>query len=66
MAQRVVGFLSVLALVGVCLTWVSVSGQVFVGTPIPPQFAAHGQPSTKNGEWPHYNGDLRGTQVLAA
>ena len=23
-------------------------------------------PSTKNGEWPHYTADLRGTQVLAA
>ena len=62
MAKRLVGFLSAVALVGVCLTWVSVSGQVFVGTPAPPQFAAHGQPSTKNGEWPHYNGDLRGTR----
>ena len=35
---------------------ITVSGQVFVGTPgILPQFAAQGQPSTKNGEWPHYN-----------
>src|SRR5881275_2163909 len=36
--------------------------QVFVGTPTLPQFAAQGQPSTKNGEWPHYNGDLKGTR----
>src|SRR5438105_8390357 len=36
--------------------------QVFVGTPAPPQFAAQGQPSTKNGEWPHYNADLKGTR----
>src|SRR5215510_5330571 len=62
MAKRVVGFLSVSALLGVCLSWVNVSGQVFVGTPVPPQFAAHAQPSTKDGEWPHYNGDLRGTR----
>jgi glucose dehydrogenase len=62
MAKKVVGFLSVLALVGVCFTLVNVSGQVFVGTSIPPQFAANGQPSTKTGEWPHYNGDLRGSR----
>ena len=41
---------------------VGVSGQVFVGTPPPPQFAAQGQPSTKNGEWPHYTADLKGTR----
>src|ERR1041384_6359300 len=48
MAYRVVGLLLAL--------------QVFVGTPVSKQFAAQGQPSTKNGEWPHYNGDLRGTR----
>ena len=26
------------------------------------QAAATGQPSTRNGEWPHYNGDLRGSR----
>ena len=35
-----------------------VSAQVFLGTPTPPQFASHGQPSTKNGEWPSNGGDL--------
>ena len=48
MAPKLVGFLIAL--------------QVFVGTPAPPQFSAQGLPSTKNGEWPHYNGDLRGTR----
>ena len=62
MTPRIVGFLSALALCIAGLAWVSVSGQVFVGTPSPPQFAAQGQPSTKNGEWPHYNGDLRGSR----
>jgi quinoprotein glucose dehydrogenase len=38
------------------------SAQVFVGTPTPPQFARTGQPSTANGEWPHYTGDLKGTR----
>src|SRR5712672_3013492 len=39
-----------------------VSGQVFIGTPIPPQFAAQGQPSTRNGEWPTNGGDVRFTR----
>ena len=38
------------------------SGQVFVGTPVPPQFSAQGQPSVKNGEWPHYTADIKGTR----
>src|SRR5213594_1059660 len=62
MAQRVVGFLSALTLAIAGVALVSVSGQVFVGTATPPQFAAQGQPSTKNGEWPHYNGDLKGSR----
>src|SRR3954452_25039361 len=39
-----------------------VSAQVFVGTPVPPQFAAQGQPSTHNGEWPTNGGDVRFTR----
>jgi quinoprotein glucose dehydrogenase len=39
-----------------------VAGQIFVGTPVPPQFAGQGEPSTKNGEWPHYNADLKGSR----
>jgi quinoprotein glucose dehydrogenase len=39
---------------------VRLSGQINLGAP--PQAAATGQPSTKNGEWPTYNGDIRGTR----
>src|SRR5687768_4241651 len=53
---------ALVSLIGLVLIAVGVSGQVFVGTPTPPQFAAQGQPSTKNGEWPHYNADLKGTR----
>ncbi|MSO46343.1 MAG: pyrroloquinoline quinone-dependent dehydrogenase [Acidobacteria bacterium] len=42
--------------------WVGVSGQVFVGTPAPPQFSRQEQPSARRGEWRHYNGDLRGSR----
>jgi quinoprotein glucose dehydrogenase len=38
------------------------SGQIFVGTPVPEQFARQGQPSTKNGEWPGNGGDLAFTR----
>src|SRR5512139_3038030 len=38
-----------------------VSGQVYIGAP-PPQGPWAAQPSTKDGEWPHYNGDIRGTR----
>src|SRR5499426_2087174 len=62
MTRRVIGLKTVLVLIGVGLLAVAVSGQIFVGTSTPPQFAAKGQPSTKNGEWPHYNGDLKGTR----
>ena len=57
---------ALVSLVALLLIGVGVSGQVFVATPAPPQFSAQGQPSTKNGEWPHYNADLKGTRVLAA
>jgi len=62
MPRRVFGFPSALVLVLVGLAWVTASGQVFVGTSVPPQFGAQGPPSTKNGQWPHYNGDLKGTR----
>ena len=39
MTSRVVGFLSALALAIAGFAWVNVSGQVFVGTSSPPQFA---------------------------
>ena len=38
-----------------------VSGQIFLGAP-PPQGPWGAQPTTKDGEWPHYNGDIRGTR----
>ena len=44
------------------LVGVLIALQVFVGTPALPQSSAQGLPSTQNGEWPHYNGDLRGTR----
>ena len=53
---------ALVSLIALFLIAVGVSGQVFVGTPTPPQFSAQGQPSTKNGEWPHYNADLKGTR----
>src|SRR5262245_38659656 len=62
MTRRVIGLRTLLVLIGVGLLAVVVSAQIFVGAPAPPQFAAHAQPSTKNGQWPHYNGDLRGTR----
>src|SRR5438128_11286598 len=59
-------FRSVLALVFVivALMWVvpRISGQVFVGTPIPKQFSAQGQPSTKNGEWWSNGADMKATR----
>src|SRR5258708_1135452 len=62
MAKQVVGFLSAVTLVSVGVKWVGICGEVFVGRTALAQFAAPGQPSTKNGEWPHYNGDLRGSR----
>src|SRR6478736_9097403 len=46
------------------LWWVvpRISGQVFVGTPVPKQFSAEGQPSTRNGEWWSNGADLKGTR----
>src|ERR1700719_4367417 len=39
-----------------------VSAQTFVGTPTPQQFAAQGQPSTRNGEWPTNGADVKFTR----
>src|SRR6201995_2953323 len=39
-----------------------VAGQVFVGTPVPQQFARQGKPSTKNGEWPTNGADIKFTR----
>jgi len=53
-----------IVLVVVGMMWVAprVSGQLFVGAPAPKQFSAQGQPSTRNGEWPHNMADLKGTR----
>jgi glucose dehydrogenase len=53
-----------LAVISAGLIWAvpSVRGQMFAGTPTPAQFSAQGQPSTKDGEWPNYAGDIRGTR----
>jgi glucose dehydrogenase len=63
MSQRL-RFLPVLAIVVLGLVWIAprVSGQIFVGTPPPPQFSRQGQPSTANGEWPDYTADIKGTK----
>ena len=47
--------------VGLAMIATRISGQVFVGV-APPQGPWGAQPSTKDGEWPHYNGDIRGTR----
>ena len=38
-----------------------VFSQNFVGVPAPSQFSGPAQPSTANGEWPAYAGDIKGT-----
>ena len=52
----------VLAAGGLICLVPQVSAQTFVGTPVPPQFAAQGQPSTKNGEWPTNGADVKFTR----
>src|SRR5437899_1334545 len=60
MSRKGLSTLSVSALaIGALMASASyLSAQVFLGTPTPPQFASHGQPSTKNGEWPSNGADL--------
>jgi glucose dehydrogenase len=55
---------SALALVvaGLVSSAPNVRGQTFAGTPAPQQFARAGLPSTQNGEWPSYAGDIKGTR----
>jgi quinoprotein glucose dehydrogenase len=64
MSRKLLLSVSVLAFAAAGLIWAApqVSGQVFVGTPIPQQFSAQGQPSTRNGEWPTNGADLRFTR----
>src|SRR5258706_8025864 len=47
--------------IGVIGITAGVSGQIFLGA-APPQGSWAAQPTTKDGEWPSYNGDIRGTR----
>src|SRR6476620_8954859 len=52
------------ASVVVALTMISVgvSGQIFLGAPPPAGGNWQAQPSSAQGEWPHYNADIHGTR----
>src|SRR5215470_15546401 len=50
-----------IVVVGFSVVDTGVSGQIFIGV-APPAGSYPAQPSTKSGEWPHYNGDIRGTR----
>src|SRR5580765_4621699 len=64
MSRKLFRSLPAVVLVVVALMWVAprVASQTFVGVAVPPQFSSQGQPSTKNGEWPQYTADLRGSR----
>src|SRR5262252_5052737 len=57
-ARCVTAFASLV--IGIMVIASAVSGQIFVGAP--PQGSWPAQPTTKAGEWPSYNGDIRGTR----
>jgi quinoprotein glucose dehydrogenase len=58
-SRSVTAFVSLV--VGLVVITTGVSGQIFLGgSPPPGPWGA--QPSTRDGEWPHYAGDLRGTR----
>src|ERR1700676_1440722 len=58
-SRSVTAFVSLV--VGLVVITTGVSGQIFLGGS-PPQGPWAAQPSTKNGEWPSYAGDIRGTR----
>src|ERR1700686_3241594 len=58
-SRSVTAFVSLV--VGLVVITTGVSGQLFLGGS-PPQGPWAAQPSTKNGEWPSYAGDIRGTR----
>src|SRR5580704_9748585 len=58
-SRSVTAFVSLV--VGLVVITTDVSGQLFLGG-TPPQGPWAAQPSTKNGEWPNYSGDIRGTR----
>src|SRR5262245_8147446 len=47
--------------IGVAASNARVTGQIYLGAP-PPAGSWPAQPTTKSGEWPSYNGDIRGTR----
>src|SRR5499427_8200839 len=59
-ARRYVMAISALT-IGIAVIATGVSGQIFLGGS-PPQGSWQAQPSTKNGEWPYYTADMRGTK----
>src|SRR6516164_1785859 len=59
-ARRYVMAISALT-IGIAVIATGVSGQIFLGGS-PPQGSWPAQPTTKDGEWPSYNGDIRGTR----
>src|SRR6185295_2279963 len=64
MSRKLLLSVSVLGLTAASLLWTAPqpSAQSFVGTPVPPQFARQGQPSTRNGEWPTNGADIQFTR----
>ena len=67
MSRKLLHSVSLLGLTVACLTWAAPQpvAQTFVGTPVPPQFARVGQPSTRNGEWPTNGADVQFTRYRA-
>src|ERR1700736_6623765 len=63
MSQTATRYLTAIGslIIAVAVIATGVSGQIFLGGS-PPQGSWQAQPSTKNGEWPSYNADIRGTR----
>src|SRR5947209_1174479 len=62
MSRTVSRFMPAFALFVGLACVVGVSGQVYVGGPNSVASQYQPQPSTKNGEWPYYTADLKGTK----
>src|SRR5215210_2620260 len=63
MSRTVARFVTALVsvVVGSVVIATGISAQIFIGGS-PPAGPYEAQPSTKNGEWPSYNADIRGTR----
>jgi glucose dehydrogenase len=61
--RRTIKWVIALASIAIGLTAINsrVSGQIYLGS-APPAGSWAAQPTTKDGEWPSYNGDIRGTR----